>query len=188
MDALLIGLLGCLLGEMGDKGQWLALALARRFERRGAVIAGLAAAAAANAALGAMTGAFLAPMLGSDARLLFLALALLFLAGGMVWPVKPPDPLDNWRIGPFLTTMLGLFILGFGDGTQFLVLGIAVRTADPILAATGGAIGMFAAWLPVVLLRERFFKALPLRAIRLGGATLILLAAMGAAISALHLA
>ncbi|WP_375195459.1 TMEM165/GDT1 family protein [Sphingobium sp.] len=187
MDALLIGLLGCLLGEMGDKGQWLLLALSTRFQRTGALIAGIAFAAAANAALGAVAGGFLAPMLGSDARLLFLALALLFLAGGMAWPVKRPDPLANWRIGPFLTAALGLFILGFGDGAQFLILGVAARTADPVLAATGGAIGMFAAWLPVILLREQLFRVLPLRAIRLAGALLFLLGAMGAAISALHL-
>lgn len=188
MDALLIGLLGCLLGMMGDKGQWLVLALATRFDRNGAVVAGIVAAAAANAAIGAAAGIWLAPMLGSDGRLLFLALALLFLSIGMFWPVKRPDPLGNWRLGPFLTTALGLFILGFGDGAQFLILGLAVRTADPFLAATGGAIGIVAALLPVVLLRESLFRRFPLRALRLGGGMLFLLAAITSAVSALHLA
>ncbi|WP_313801250.1 TMEM165/GDT1 family protein [Sphingobium sp.] len=188
MDALLIALLGCLLSEIGDKGQLLALALATRFQRNGAVIAGVAAAAVANAAIGAAAGIFIAPMLGSDARLLFLALALIFLAIGMIWPVKQPDPLANWQLGPFLTTALGLFILGFGDGAQFLILGIAVRTADPLLAATGGAIGIMAATIPIVLLREAMLKALPLRAIRIGGGVLLLLAGLSVAVSALHLA
>ena len=188
MDALLIALLGCLLAETGDKGQLLALALAERFQRDGAVIAGIVAAAFANAAIGAAAGAFIAPMLGTDGRLLFLALALIFLAVGMFWPTKRPDPLANWRLGAFLTSALGLFILGFGDGAQFLILGIAVRTADPVLAATGGAIGIIAATVPVLLLRGPAFNALPLRAIRLGGAVLVLLAGMAAAVSALHLA
>jgi len=188
MDALLIGLLGCLLGEMGDKGQLLVLALAKRFERNGAVIAGIACAAIATAALGAVAGHFLAPMLGSSARLLFLALALLFLAGGMMWPVKAPDSLTGWRIGSFLTTAFGLFILSFGDGAQFLILGVAARTADPFLAAIGGAIGLLAAWMPVVLLREGYFQAFPLRAIRLGGAVLVFMGALAAAVAALDLA
>jgi putative Ca2+/H+ antiporter (TMEM165/GDT1 family) len=188
MDALLIGLLGCLLGEMGDKGQLLVLALSKRFERKGAVIVGIACAAVVTAALAAVAGHFLAPMLGSSARLLFLALALLFLAGGMVWPVKAPDSLAGWRIESFLTTALGLIILSFGDGAQFLILGVAARTADPLLAATGGAIGLMAAWVPVVVLRDGYFRALPVRAIRLGGALLIFLGALAAAVAALGLA
>ncbi|KEQ54494.1 TMEM165/GDT1 family protein [Sphingobium chlorophenolicum] len=187
MDALLIALLGCLLGEIGDKGQWLTLALAQRFRRDGAVIAGIVAAAVANAAIGAAAGAFLMRMLGSDARLLFLALALIFLGGGMLWPVGRPDPLANWRLGPFLTTALGLFILGFGGGAQFLILGIAVRTADPLLAAAGGAMGIVAATAPVVLLRERLFKMLPISVIRRGGGILVLLIGLAAAVSALNL-
>ncbi|MDI1294358.1 MAG: TMEM165/GDT1 family protein, partial [bacterium] len=148
MAALLIALLGCLLGEIGDKSQLLVLALATRFNRNGAVIAGIVVAAIANAALSATAGAFLAPMIGADARLLFLALSLLFLGVGMLWPVKVPDPLADWPIGAFLTTMLGLFILGFGDGPQFLILGIATRTGDPVLAAIGGAIGVILAATP----------------------------------------
>lgn len=188
MDALLIALLGCLLAEIGDKGQLLVLALANRFQRNGAVIAGIVLAALANAALAAAAGAFIAPMLGSDARLLFLALALLFLGIGMIWPVKPPDPLASWRIGPLLTTALGLFILGFGDGAQFLILGIATRTADPVLAAIGGAAGIIIASVPIVLLRDRLFRVLPLRAIRVVSGLLLLLIAMAVAVSALHLA
>lgn len=188
MDALLIALLGCLLGEIGGKGPWLVLALAQRFQRNGMVIAGIVAAAIANAAIGAVAGAFLAPMLGSDARLLFLALALIFLGIGMVWPVRPPDPLANWRLGPFLTSALGLFILGFGEGAQFLILAVATRTASPLLAATGGAIGIIAALVPAVLLRDQLFRAVPLRGIRLGGGMLMLLIGLAVAVHALHLA
>ena len=174
MDALLIALLGCLFGEIGDKGQLLVLALAHRYQRDGAIIAGVAVAAIANAALSAAAGAWIGPMLGHDARLLFMALSVLFLGVGLLWPVKMPDTLDDWRIGPFLTTALGVFILGFGDGPQFLILGIATRTADPALAAIGGAIGICAGLVPVVLLRERLLRALPLRAIRWTGGAILL--------------
>ena len=89
MDALLTALLGCLLGEMGDKSQWLVLALATRYDRNRAVIAGIIVAALANAAISAFAGAWIGPMLGPDARLLFLALATLFLGIGLLWRVSP---------------------------------------------------------------------------------------------------
>jgi putative Ca2+/H+ antiporter (TMEM165/GDT1 family) len=175
MDALLIALLGCLLGEIGDKSQLLVLALATRYDRDGAVIAGIMVAAVANAAISAFAGAWIGPMLGADARLLFLALAILFLGAGLLWRVSPPDTLDGWPTGPFLTTALGLFILGFGDGPQFLILGIATRTADPALAGIGGAIGVIVALVPVVLVRAQLLAVLPLRAIRWTGGAMLLL-------------
>ncbi len=187
MDALLTTLLGCFLAEIGDRNQLLVMALAARFGRDGAIIAGVLVAVVANATIAAAAGAFLAPMLGADARLLFLALALLFLGLGLLWRVKEPDPLDQWPTGPFLTSALGLFILGFGDGSQFLILGVATRTADPVLAATGGAIGVMAALVPAVLLRDRLLHVLPVRAIRYGGGALTLILAATLAVTALRL-
>ncbi len=152
MDALLTALLGCLLGEIGDKSQLLVLALATRYDRNGAVIAGIVAAAIANAAISAFAGAWIGPMLGADARLLFLALATLFL--------------------------------GVGDGPQFLILGIATRTAEPWLAGIGGAIGVIVALMPVVLLRAQLLTILPVRAIRWSGAGMLLLIGAGLALAA----
>jgi putative Ca2+/H+ antiporter (TMEM165/GDT1 family) len=187
MDALLLALLGCLLGEIGDKSQWLVLALATRYDRNGSLIAGIVLAAAVNAAISAYAGSWIAPSLGADARLLFMALSVLILGAGLLWPVKCPDPLDGWAIGPFLTTTLGLIILGFGDGSQFLVLGIATRTADPWLAGVGGAIGVVATLVPVVLLRDAILAALPLRAIRWTGGVVLLVTGAIMALSALQL-
>lgn len=174
MDALLIALLGCLLGEIGGKGQWLVLALATRYNRDGAIIAGIVVAATLNAAISALAGGWIGPMLGTDARLLFMALSVLFLGAGLFWPVKRPDTLSGWPLGAFLTSAIGLLILGFGDGPQFLILGIATRTADPMLAGIGGAIGVIVALVPVVLLREQLLAVLPLRAIRWTGGTVLL--------------
>lgn len=169
MDAFLIALLGCLLGEVGDKSQWLTLALATRYNRDRSVIAGIVAAAVANAVLSAMAGAWIGPMMGGDARLLFMALSILFLGVGLWFKVSKPDLLESWPIGPFLTTALGLFILEFGDGPQFLILGIATRTADPVLAGVGGALGVMAGLVPMVLLRRPLADLLPVRAIRYAG-------------------
>ncbi len=185
MDALLIALLGCLVAEMGGKSQMLVAAQAHRFGRNAPVVLGLIVATIANCAIAALMGRYLAPMLSPEARLLFLAMALLFLGVGLLWPVKPPDLLRGWRIGPFPTTLLGLFILAFGDGAQFLILGLAVRMADPLLAALGGTIGIVVALMPAVLLRDRLFTLLPMRVIRLGGGALMILAGLGTGLSAL---
>lgn len=187
MDALLTALLGCLLGEMGDASQLLVLALATRFRRDGAIFAGVAVAAIANAAISATAGAFIAPMLASNARVLFLALATLFLGIGMLVKLKRPDTLDNWTLGAFPTAALGLFILGFGDGPQFLILGIATRTADPVMAAIGGATGVILGALPVILLRDRFTGHGALRWIRLSGAATMLLIGALLGLSALQI-
>ncbi|MBB3983608.1 putative Ca2+/H+ antiporter (TMEM165/GDT1 family) [Sphingobium fontiphilum] len=187
MDALLTALLGCLLGEIGDKSQLLLIALAMRFNRNGVMIAAIAVAAIANAALSAAAGAFIAPMLATNARILFLALALIFLGGGLLMRVRQPDMLEGWRLGAFLTSALGLFILGFGDGPQFLILGVATRTGEPMLAALGGAIGVIAAQTTAVLMRERLLAVLPIRAIRLGGGALVLAAGFMVGATALSL-
>ncbi|MFZ2995611.1 TMEM165/GDT1 family protein [Sphingobium sp.] len=187
MDALLLALLGALLGEIGDKSQLLVLALAVRYRRNGAVIAGIVAAATANAVLSAAAGAWIGPMMGADARLLFLALSVLFLGVGLLWPVGAPDLLTGWPTGAFVTTALGLFILGFGDGPQFLILGIATRTGHPVLAGIGGAIGVIVALVPVVLLRDRLLALLPSRAIRIGGGAIMLVTGAVLGLSALAL-
>lgn len=154
MDALLSAFLACLLCEVGGANQRLTLALARRFERDGPVILGIACAAAANATVSAAGGWFLSKLIAADARSLFLG-ASLFLAGaGLMIQVKEPNPLAGWRSGAFMTTILGLFILGFGDGAQFVIAGIATRTADPVMAAIGGTLGVFAACLPIAILRQ----------------------------------
>ncbi len=176
MDALLLALVGCLLAETGSKSQLLVGALARRFDRDGAIILGIILAAVASAAIAAIAGAWIAPMLGPDARLMFMALAWLLLGVGMLWPVKAPDTLDGWPTGAWLTGFLGLFILCVGEGSQFLILGIATRTGDAVLAGVGGAIGMTLALTPVVIMRDGFF-ALPIRTIRWTGGALAILAA-----------
>ncbi|MDF0545675.1 TMEM165/GDT1 family protein [Sphingobium sp. H39-3-25] len=186
MDALLLALLGCLACELGDRSQLLNLALATRFRHHGALLAGLAIAAAANAAFSAIAGGLLATLISPDARLLFLGLALLFAGIAMLTPAKAPDTLSGWRTGPLLTSALGLFILGFGETSQLLVAAIAARTADPVTAGIGGALGAIAAGAPVILMRGRYFMLLPLRAIRRMGAMLFILVAAWLAMEALH--
>ncbi|MET0370560.1 MAG: TMEM165/GDT1 family protein [Sphingobium sp.] len=188
MDALLFALIGALLGTIGDKSQHLVLAFANRFDRNGLLIAAILLAAAFNSGISAIAGAFIGPMLSSDARLLFLALSLLFLGVGMIWRTSPPDPLTRWRIGAFATSFVGLFILLFGDGQQFLILGLATRTGDPVLVAIGGTLGIAAGLVPVVIGRDAFLATLPLTLIRRVAGCVMLLVGAVCALSAVGIA
>jgi putative Ca2+/H+ antiporter (TMEM165/GDT1 family) len=185
MDALLTALVACFICELGDRGQYLALTLAERFRGSRALVAGIGAAALANAAVSAIAGGFIAPMLGSGARTLLLAAATAAAGVGLLSPVKPPDPLSGWRIGAFLTGMLGLFILGFGNGPQFLAFGIAVRTADPVMTGIGAGIGTALALLPVIFVGRIYFDTLPIVWIRRVSGALLLLLGIGMALASI---
>ncbi|MGV3769983.1 MAG: TMEM165/GDT1 family protein [Sphingobium phenoxybenzoativorans] len=187
MDALLLALLACLLVEMGDRCQLLTLALSVRYRNRAALIAGIILAAFANATLSAIAGGLLSKTIGPDARTLLLGLAFLFGGVGLLMPVKRPDLLTGWRIGPLLTSGLGLFILAFGNSAQFLTAAIAARTADPVLTAIGAGMGMSLACIPVILLKSQFFIGLPLRWIRRIGGILLLIAGAAMGLGALGL-
>lgn len=179
MDALLSALLACALCEMGGGNQMLSLALAQRFQRDSAVLFGIAIGAMTNAALSAAGGWFISTTIASNARTLFLALALMVGGVGLLIAAKRPDTLDNWRAGPVLTAFAAIFILGFGDGAQFIVLGLATRTGDPVMAAIGGAIGIFVACAPAVILRKPMLAPGQLLWIRrIGGSVLMAIGAV----------
>ncbi|MBK5265690.1 MAG: TMEM165/GDT1 family protein [Alphaproteobacteria bacterium] len=179
MDALLIALLASGFAEIGDKTQLLALAFAVRFRNDGVVLGGIALATILNCALSATAGWLIADMIGTGARTLFFALPLLFAGIGMWLPVQRPDTVGGWKIGAFLTTFLAMFILEFGDKSQFIVAGVAVRTADPVMSAIGASIGITAAIAPAVLLRQEFFIRFPLALVRKGaGAVFLLIGAL----------
>lgn len=182
MDALLPAFVAALLAEFGDKSQLLVLALAAHFGRTRSVLAGVAIAAAANAALAAFAGNLLASLMTPEARGLLLALALVFAGAGALLPVRAPD-VARWRIGAFASSFLAFLILAFGDKTQFVTAAIAARTASPILAACGATAGVVVASGAALALAPQ----LPLARIRRGVAAIFLLGGLFSGIAALRL-
>ena len=75
-----------------------------------------------------------------------------------------------------------------GDRTQFITFALAGRFDSPALAAAGATAGIVAASVPAALLGAGFAKAVPLRAIRIGGAFLFLITGFVVAVKALQLA
>ncbi|MET0250023.1 MAG: TMEM165/GDT1 family protein [Sphingobium sp.] len=173
--------------QVGDRPAWLASILADRYRAPGLVIAAATVALLGAGLLAAAAGALLAPRLTPEARQLFLALALLFQGGGALFPVKPPDRLVGWRLGAALTSLIGLFILAFGDGVQFIVLALAARAQLPWLAAIGAMLGSLAVIAPAAILGEAGWTGLPLVTLRRIIGVLFVLAAIGLGLSALRL-
>ncbi|HEX8384514.1 MAG TPA: TMEM165/GDT1 family protein [Sphingomonas sp.] len=187
MDALMAALVAGALAQAGDRTAWLAAILADRFARPGLVI--LAAALAIGcASLIACAGALLLQgKLTPEAGRLFLALALVLQGAGGLVRAKPPERLAGWRLGAFGTSTVGLFILAFGDGLQFIVLALAARAALPWAAAVGATLGALAVIAPAALLGERGWIALPQLLVRRVAAALFLVTGIVLALSALRL-
>ena len=186
MDALMAALVAAADAQGGDRTAWLAAILADRWHRPGLVIACAALALLAAGGLAAAAGALIGPRLAPNAKLLMLGLALLLQGGGSLFAARAPDRLDGWRIGAVATAFLGVFILAFGDGVQFIVGTLAARSPVPALAAIGATLGSLAVVAPAALMGEAAWLRLPLRPARLaigvvfaGFGTVLALSALG---------
>ena len=188
MDALLTTFIAALLAEFGDKTQLLAIALAARFRKPGAVLAGIAVAALANGVLAAAGGVLINGMITLRAISLLVAVAL--FSAGISGLLRQKDPSvwgSTWKSGAFATTAACFFLLEFGDKTQFLTAALAARFDSLGWAAAGAAAGVVLANAAVVALGDRAVKALRLKTLRVGISLLFLLAGLVVAIRALRL-
>src|SRR5690349_14452517 len=106
MDALLFAFVAAALAGIGDQTQVLAGSLSARGDRPGAILAGMAIAAAGMAAIAFIAASFVGHMVGLRAQTQFVALALAF-AG--ITALMKPEPLrwaERVRWGGFLGALL----------------------------------------------------------------------------------
>ena len=187
MDALMAALVAAALAQVGDRTAWLAAILSDRYAKPGLVILMAAIALLAASGLAATLGAIIGPKLAPNAQQLMLALALVLQGGGSFFPAKAPERLTGWKIGALATTALGLFILAFGDGVQFIVLTLAARTPVPALAAIGATIGSLVVIVPAALMGEAAWLKLPLKPLRIAIGIVFLIFGIVLALGALRL-
>lgn len=174
MDALLSTFLSVFLAEMGDRTQILAAALAFRFHKNGPVLSGLALATLLNCTISSAGGSVMDEWISEAPLKLFAGLAYIFAGAGMLMWRRVVDPLTGWKTPAFVTAFFGLFILEFGDKSQFIILAQSARTDFWGLAAVGGFAGIMAATVPAVILRERLATIVPLKLIRWVSGALLL--------------
>ncbi len=172
------------LAEFGDRPQILCAALAMRYGRISPIIWGLGLATLCNCMISVIAGSAVNQWISEEPLRLLYALSLVFAGAGMVAWRRPTNLLENWSLGPFWTSFLGLFILQFGDKGQFILAATAARTDMGIFAAVGGWIGVMIACVPAILLRRRLAEVIPIQAVRFGGGAAFLLIGSILALSA----
>jgi putative Ca2+/H+ antiporter (TMEM165/GDT1 family) len=192
MDALMAAFVAALLAQASDRTPWLTAILSSRFAKSrsggpGAVIAGTAIALAAINITGAIGGAIIGPRITPNAQSLLLALALLSAGVPALFAIKPPDRLSGWRIGAFMTSLLGVAILGLGDRTQFITAALAARSPTPALAAVGATLGALVVNVAAILAGEDMRKTLPITAVRITIGVVFLITGAMIGFSALRL-
>lgn len=186
MDALVTAFVAAALGEWGDRTQLIVAMLAARSNRPGRVLIGLFLAALAASLAAAFAGILIGSAITIRAMTLMVALALLF--AGVSGLIRRGEPSGGSTRTPLILAALILCLASqLGDRTQFMTFALAGRFNSPLLAAAGATAGIFATALPAALLGARLKAVVPMRAIRIGGAVLFLLAGFFTAINALQL-
>lgn len=187
MDALVTAFVAAFLAGWGDPTQRVTARLSARTGRPGFVILGLIVAIVASSVVAGAAGVLIADTVSVSAMSLMVALALLY--GGVAGLIPRRDPsLGSMSLPTLFTAAILCLAAELGERAQFLTFALAGRFGSMELAAAGATAGTLAACLPAALLGDRFFEAVPLRAIRYGVAALLLVAGFIVAVGALGLA
>jgi Ca2+/H+ antiporter, TMEM165/GDT1 family len=167
MEAFLISISTVAIAEMGDRTQFLVLALAAHYRRPWPIVAGVLCATVVNHAVAGFVGARLGHFL-TPGRL--DAIVGMSLIGMAIWTLKP-ETLDQGetrprRSGAFVATCIAFFIAEIGDKTQFAVMALGAAYPNLIAVVSGTTLGILTANVPVIFLGHAFSSRLPLKAIR----------------------
>lgn len=188
MDALLLALVLGLLLEQGAASQKRVSQLGDSAIPARRLLPGLIVIVLLNAALAATLGALVADLIGPDARLLFLAIALLIGGLGLLFAmIRWPREQDSRPFRHPLSTMGLLALRRSGENGSLAVTGIAVFTGAPVLTAAGAVLGGIAALLPAYMLGRRYERVVPLRVMQGIAGTIMISAGMVCAAGALRL-
>ncbi len=182
MPAFLFALIATLLAATGGRDQRLMAQLSARLGATGPLLFAGLVASAATAGIAALAGQWLAVLLPPAGKTMLIALALALGAAELAWPMRLRDPAEPTRSLFAITLVIASRQLG--DAARFLIVAFAAASGTPVLAGIGGALGGGAALVIGWALGAALSARVPLRAIRLGIAGLMLFAAVWAAISA----
>ena len=184
MDAFMAALLAALLA--GTDGRAAKL-VERLLEAGGAarVWTAFAIATLLNCALSAVGGVLAGEVIGLGVLTIFLAFAAIGGAIAVLWRHKEPRlPATDSMVA--LT--LGIFLIQFGDATQFLIGAVAATSGAGLWAAIGGAIGIGLALVPGLFAGSQVYDRPGMRAMRWIAAALLTITAIRAVVLAFGLA
>jgi putative Ca2+/H+ antiporter (TMEM165/GDT1 family) len=177
LEALLTSAAVVALAEIGDKTQLLAIVLATRFKKPWAIIAGILVATIANHFLAALVGEQAAAFLDSKWFRYAIAASFIAMAGWTLIPDKLDDDDKDAapsRFGAFVTTVISFFLVEMGDKTQIATMALGARFHDVLSVMAGSTTGMMIANVPAVFLGNALMERVPLIAMRIFAALLLL--------------
>ena len=145
MDAIMNSFFLVFLSEMGDKTQLLALVLAARFRKPMPIMLGILAATLLNHALASYIGSFVSSYVSPEILKWILAATFIGFGLWILIPDKDENLNNNYKYGPFLTTLVLFFIAEMGDKTQLATLALGATYAKPDLVTLGTTLGMLGA-------------------------------------------
>jgi putative Ca2+/H+ antiporter (TMEM165/GDT1 family) len=167
MHAFLVSTGVVALAEIGDKSQWLVLALTARFARPLPIILGILAATVSNHLLAAAAGAWLAPLIGPRSIRWILGVSFLGIGVWTLLPERQEKSMSRMpRWGVFGTTLATYFVMEMGDKTQIATIALAASYGSLYAVVAGSTLGILLVDVPVVILGTVAAKELPLRSLR----------------------
>jgi putative Ca2+/H+ antiporter (TMEM165/GDT1 family) len=145
MSAYLNAVLLVVVGEMGDKTQLLAMAMAGKY-KAGAVMLGVLLATLLNHALAVLVGSYLSSVL--PLTLISIVAGVSFLVFGL-WTIRGDELGEDGkkasRFGPMVTVAIAFFLAEMGDKTQLMTVTLAAEYRDPLWILAGTTTGMLIA-------------------------------------------
>ncbi len=166
MEAFLSSVMVVTLGEMGDKTQLLALALASKFRKPWTVMLGILIATLLNHALAAGSGALLSRFLTPTVMGWILVVSFFAFA---LWTLKPDeldDTTNEGRWGPLASTIVLFFMAEMGDKTQLATIALGAKYAQTVQVVVGTTLGMMISNALAVVIGDKLGERLPMHLIR----------------------
>lgn len=145
MAAFIKAFLFVVAGEMGDKTQLLAMAMAAKY-KAGQVMIGVFIATLLNHALAVMVGSYLSVVIPID--IIEMVAGASFLAFGL-WTIhgdsSSADKDKKSKFGPIMTVGIAFFLVEMGDKTQLMTITLAAEFREPLAVLMGTTLGMMVA-------------------------------------------
>lgn len=182
MPAFFLALIATFVAATGGRDQRLVAHLSHKLGASGGLLLAGWLACALTAAIAAVAGDGMAALLPPAGKQMMIALALLFGAAELAWPFRPREPVEPTR--SLFAAFAVIAARQIGDAARFLIVAFAAATGSHWLAGIGGLVGGGAALTLGWALGGELAGRLPLRAIRLGIAVVLFLAACWTGLSA----
>ncbi len=145
MAAFIKALLFVVVGEMGDKTQLLAMAMASKYKVAHVMI-GVFIATILNHALAVLVGSYLSSLIPMN--VVSMVAGASFLVFGL-WTIRGDTNDDSKnkasKFGPIVTVGIAFFLAEMGDKTQLMTIAIAAEYKQPLAILMGTTTGMLIA-------------------------------------------